>query len=75
MSSYKGPARNKPSVPVVVSSAASPLLNVEILLSLSARTRMLTFERGGETDPSMYNPSRPENGAIGSWQPSFATET
>lgn len=62
-------------MPVVVSRAVSPFLSGVIWLSFSARTRIKTSESGGETDPSMYNPNRPENGAIGLWQPSCTTET
>lgn len=54
----------EPSALVAVSRANSPFLTKAFLLSPADITLISTPERGGETDPSMYNPVRPVNGAI-----------
>lgn len=64
-----------PSSPVVVSSTTSAGFIGAFWVSAPAMILMYTSERGGETDPSMYNPKRPKNKGMAAWQPSFDTAT
>lgn len=64
-----------PSSLVVVSSTTSAAFIGAFSLSTPAMILMYTSERGGETDPSMYNPKRPKNKGMAAWQPSCDTVT
>lgn len=64
-----------PSSPVEVSCTTSAGFIRELWLSAPAMILMCTSGRGGETDPSIYNPRRPKNKGMAAWQPSCDTAT